>query len=81
MRFRGAEPRFSSLPDLLQVGVGGVLVEAALAHGVEAHRAMADHAADVHAFGHAVDRLEGAADNFRAAGIAFEALFTWQDFR
>lgn len=27
-----------------------------------------------------VDRLEGAADNFVKAGIAFEALFTWRDF-
>jgi orotate phosphoribosyltransferase len=27
-----------------------------------------------------VDRLEGAEENFRAAGIAFEALFTWRDF-
>ena len=27
-----------------------------------------------------VDRLEGAEDNFRAAGIKFEALFTWRDF-
>ena len=27
-----------------------------------------------------VDRLEGAADNFRKAGIEFEALFTWRDF-
>jgi orotate phosphoribosyltransferase len=27
-----------------------------------------------------VDRLEGAAENFRTAGISFEALFTWRDF-
>ncbi len=27
-----------------------------------------------------VDRLEGAADNFKADGIAFESLFTWRDF-
>jgi orotate phosphoribosyltransferase len=27
-----------------------------------------------------VDRLEGAGDNFAAAGIPFEALFTWRDF-
>jgi len=27
-----------------------------------------------------VDRLEGAAENFRAAGIKFEALFTLRDF-
>jgi len=27
-----------------------------------------------------VDRLEGAAENFRTAGIKFEALFTWRDF-
>jgi orotate phosphoribosyltransferase len=27
-----------------------------------------------------VDRLEGAAENFRAGGIKFEALFTWRDF-
>ena len=27
-----------------------------------------------------VDRLEGAADNFKQAGIPFEALFTWRDF-
>jgi orotate phosphoribosyltransferase len=27
-----------------------------------------------------VDRLEGAAENFRQAGIEFEALFTWRDF-
>ncbi len=27
-----------------------------------------------------VDRLEGAADNFEKAGIAFESLFTWRDF-
>lgn len=27
-----------------------------------------------------VDRLEGAADNFKEAGIVFEALFTWRDF-
>jgi orotate phosphoribosyltransferase len=27
-----------------------------------------------------VDRLEGAADNFLKAGIAFESLFTWRDF-
>jgi orotate phosphoribosyltransferase len=27
-----------------------------------------------------VDRLEGAEDNFRNAGIAFESLFTWRDF-
>lgn len=27
-----------------------------------------------------VDRLEGAEGNFRAAGIEFEALFTWRDF-
>ena len=27
-----------------------------------------------------VDRLEGAADNFRAAGIKFESMFTWRDF-
>jgi orotate phosphoribosyltransferase len=27
-----------------------------------------------------VDRLEGAAENFRAADIEFEALFTWRDF-
>jgi orotate phosphoribosyltransferase len=27
-----------------------------------------------------VDRLEGAGENFRAAGIRFESLFTWRDF-
>jgi len=27
-----------------------------------------------------VDRLEGAVENFRAAGLNFEALFTWRDF-
>jgi orotate phosphoribosyltransferase len=27
-----------------------------------------------------VDRLEGAENNFRAAGITFESLFTWRDF-
>jgi orotate phosphoribosyltransferase len=27
-----------------------------------------------------VDRLEGAAENFRDAGIKFESLFTWRDF-
>jgi orotate phosphoribosyltransferase len=27
-----------------------------------------------------VDRLEGAGENFRAAGIKFQALFTWRDF-
>jgi len=27
-----------------------------------------------------VDRLEGAADNFRAAGIKFQSMFTWRDF-
>ena len=27
-----------------------------------------------------VDRLEGAAANFRQAGIAFDSLFTWRDF-
>lgn len=27
-----------------------------------------------------VDRLEGAADNFRAAGLKFESMFTWRDF-
>jgi orotate phosphoribosyltransferase len=27
-----------------------------------------------------VDRLEGAADNFKKAGFAFESLFTWRDF-
>ena len=27
-----------------------------------------------------VDRLEGAEENFRAAGIRFEALFSWRDF-
>ncbi len=27
-----------------------------------------------------VDRLEGAAQNFRNAGISFESLFTWRDF-
>lgn len=27
-----------------------------------------------------VDRLEGARENFQAAGIEFEALFTWRDF-
>src|ERR1700751_5592154 len=27
-----------------------------------------------------VDRLEGAEENFRAAGIRFECLFTWRDF-
>ena len=27
-----------------------------------------------------VDRLEGAEETFRAAGIPFEALFTWRDF-
>jgi orotate phosphoribosyltransferase len=27
-----------------------------------------------------VDRLEGAVENFRKAGIIFEALFTWRDF-
>jgi orotate phosphoribosyltransferase len=28
-----------------------------------------------------VDRLEGAAENFAAAGIPFAALYTWRDFR
>jgi len=28
----------------------------------------------------AVDRLEGAEENFRAAGIKFESVFTWRDF-
>jgi orotate phosphoribosyltransferase len=28
-----------------------------------------------------VDRLEGAAENFQKAGIAFDFLFTWQDFQ
>jgi orotate phosphoribosyltransferase len=28
-----------------------------------------------------VDRLEGAAENFAAAGIPFTALFTWRDFQ
>ena len=27
-----------------------------------------------------VDRLEGAEENFHAAGVEFEALFTWRDF-
>jgi orotate phosphoribosyltransferase len=27
-----------------------------------------------------VDRLEGAEENFRAAGIRFESVFTWRDF-
>jgi orotate phosphoribosyltransferase len=27
-----------------------------------------------------VDRLEGAAENFRSAGIEFQSLFTWRDF-
>ena len=27
-----------------------------------------------------VDRLEGAAENFRKAGIPFDSLFTWRDF-
>ena len=27
-----------------------------------------------------VDRLEGAAENFRAVGIKFESVFTWRDF-
>ena len=27
-----------------------------------------------------VDRLEGAEENFRAAGIKFDSLFTWRDF-
>ncbi|MBV8131607.1 MAG: orotate phosphoribosyltransferase [Alphaproteobacteria bacterium] len=27
-----------------------------------------------------VDRLEGAKENFRQAGITFESLFTWRDF-
>ena len=27
-----------------------------------------------------VDRLEGAEENFRAAGIKFESIFTWRDF-
>jgi orotate phosphoribosyltransferase len=27
-----------------------------------------------------VDRLEGAEENFRAAGIKFDAVFTWRDF-
>jgi orotate phosphoribosyltransferase len=27
-----------------------------------------------------VDRLEGAAANFRKAGIAFDSIFTWRDF-
>jgi len=27
-----------------------------------------------------VDRLEGAEENFRTAGIKFDALFTWRDF-
>lgn len=27
-----------------------------------------------------IDRLEGAAENFRAAGLNFETLFTWRDF-
>ena len=27
-----------------------------------------------------VDRLEGAVDNFKAAGIPFKSLFTWRDF-
>jgi orotate phosphoribosyltransferase len=27
-----------------------------------------------------VDRLEGAADNFARAGIAFDSLYTWRDF-
>jgi orotate phosphoribosyltransferase len=27
-----------------------------------------------------VDRLEGAEENFRAAGIKFESVFTWRDF-
>jgi orotate phosphoribosyltransferase len=27
-----------------------------------------------------VDRLEGAEENFRAAGIKFHSLFTWRDF-
>ncbi len=27
-----------------------------------------------------VDRLEGAEENFREAGIRFESLFTWRDF-
>lgn len=27
-----------------------------------------------------VDRLEGAGETFRAAGLGFEALFTWRDF-
>jgi len=27
-----------------------------------------------------VDRLEGAEENFRAAGIKLDSLFTWRDF-
>jgi orotate phosphoribosyltransferase len=27
-----------------------------------------------------VDRLEGAGENFRSAGIRFESVFTWRDF-
>ncbi len=64
---RGREPERARVDRLgdelahrLDVGLGacGRLVDRPLAHRVDAHRAVPDHAADVHALGHAVDRVE-----------------------
>jgi orotate phosphoribosyltransferase len=68
---------------LLEKGARVVVFEDVTTTGASAMQAVAAAQADgatIVKVISVVDRLEGAAENFRKAGIAFDSLFTWRDF-
>jgi orotate phosphoribosyltransferase len=68
---------------LLEKGARVVVFEDVTTTGVSAMQAVAAaqaQGATIVKVISVVDRLEGAAENFRKAGVAFDSLFTWRDF-
>jgi len=68
---------------LLERGSKGILVEDVTTTGGSAMQAVnqaQQYECTILKVISVVDRLEGAEENFRAAGIKFQALFTWRDF-
>jgi orotate phosphoribosyltransferase len=81
MKGHGTDQRIDGL---LDKGARVVLVEDVTTTGGSAMQAVAAARAQgctIVKVLSVVDRLEGATENFRLAGIPFESLFTWHDFR
>jgi orotate phosphoribosyltransferase len=68
---------------LLDAGARVAVIEDVTTTGASALQAVAaaqERGATIVKVISVVDRLEGAAENFQKAGIAFDPLFTWRDF-